>query len=51
MAKKFKPVKEMTVKELAQPSTQVLEVDSDEDMEKLIAAMKLRAARAQRGGN
>lgn len=46
-----KPVKEMSVEELAQPSTQVFEVGSDEDMEKLMKAMKLKAERLRREEN
>lgn len=46
---KFKPIKDMSVEELAQPSTQVFEVNSDEDMEKLMKAMKLKAERIRRG--
>lgn len=45
MARKqnFKPIKELSVQEMARPSGQVFLCDSDEDMEKFLEAARLRA--------
>jgi len=44
---KFKPIREMDVQEMAQPSGQVFLCDSDEDMEKFLEAVRRKTQRLQ----